>query len=502
MGEIQVSPVGKAQDRVPHARAPQERPRRWRVGSQSQLIRSIPYLVFLVDALILTAVLISAAYLRDHAEWGINSDITADVRWLAPLIAIGWLGGILFLGGYQPQVFDTGVDEYKRVFRGTLLAAGAVGIGCYLFKYELSRGFFVLTFGFGVVVLLLGRYVMRHVAYALRRRGHLLHKVVIAGSRSHADELAQNLTRERRLGYRVIGAVTPAYDMSEKTASGITVFGDIEDLAQIAIESGANVVLIAGGAFGAAGQLKELTWALENHDIQLIVAPSLTDVSGDRIRFRPVAGLPLIHVDGPRGYLASRWGKRLFDTLGSFCLILALSPLLAAIALRIKLHDGGPVLFRQTRTGRENEEFGCLKFRTMVVDAESQLARLRDRPEQEGVLFKMKEDPRITRPGKLLRRLSLDELPQLFNVLRGDMSLVGPRPPLPTEVAQYSWAARRRLHVRPGMTGLWQVSGRSDLTWDETVRLDLYYVDNWSMLQDLVILWRTVGAVLSSRGAY
>ena len=179
-----------------------------------------------------------------------------------------------------------------------------------------------------------------------------------------------------------------------------------------------------------------------------------------------------------------------------------LSPVLIAAAVLVKLHDGGPVLFRQTRTGRHGEQFSCLKFRSMVVDAEAHLARLHAESGHDGGLFKMKEDPRITKPGRWLRRFSIDELPQLFNVVRGEMSLVGPRPPLPLEVASYEADTTRRLRVRPGMTGLWQVSGRSDLSWEEAVRLDLYYVDNWSMVQDASILVRTVRAVFGRSGAY
>jgi exopolysaccharide biosynthesis polyprenyl glycosylphosphotransferase len=232
------------------------------------------------------------------------------------------------------------------------------------------------------------------------------------------------------------------------------------------------------------------------------MAPSMTEVDGNRVRVQPVAGLPLVHLAPPTWSGATRVGKRLFDILGSALGLLLISPVLLLIALRIKLYDGGPVLFRQTRVGRDGEEFGCLKFRTMVVDAEERLASLQRQIGFESGLFKMAEDPRITPPGRWLRRLSLDELPQLFNVLRGEMSLVGPRPPLRSEVATYDDDALRRLHIRPGMTGLWQVSGRSNLTFEEAVRLDLFYVDNWSMVQDLTILARTVGAVLASKGAY
>ena len=243
-------------------------------------------------------------------------------------------------------------------------------------------------------------------------------------------------------------------------------------------------------------------WDLEGHSVRAIIVPSLTDVSSERLKVRPVAGLPLVHVEAPRAVHASHWAKRAFDVVGSLGLMLLISPVLLATALAVKLHDGGPVLFRQTRIGRDGRPFSCLKFRSMVTDAENLRADLEVNHERSSVLFKMVDDPRVTRPGKLIRRLSIDELPQLWNVLRGQMSLVGPRPPLPHEAASYGSDMRRRLRVRPGMTGLWQVSGRSDLSWDETVRLDLFYVDNWSMVQDINILMRTVSAVLGSRGAY
>ena len=247
-------------------------------------------------------------------------------------------------------------------------------------------------------------------------------------------------------------------------------------------------------------QLRRLAWELEDHaHVQIIVAPNVTDVSSERVRIRPVAGLPLMHLGRARSQLATNDAKRTFDVVGAIAILLLIWPALLALMIWIRLHDGGPVLFRQTRVGRDGAEFTCLKLRSMVVDAEARLAELEAR---DHVLFKDADDPRVTRPGRLIRRFSLDELPQLWNVVRGEMSLVGPRPPLPAEVAQYEDDMLRRLAVLPGMTGLWQVSGRSDLSWEDTVRLDLYYVDNWSMVQDLIILARTVSAVLTSRGAY
>ena len=326
--------------------------------------------------------------------------------------------------------------------------------------------------------------------------------VIIAGSPAHVDEVAAVLARESWLGYRVIGALTPAHHREPTTRGGIPVLGDSNEATSAVLQHEADVVFFAGGALASATQMRRIAWDLEHHDVQVVVAPSVTDVSAERVRIRPVGGLPLMHIDPPRATDASRWGKRLFDVLGAAGLLVLTAPLFLLAAAAIRLHDGGPALFRQTRVGRHGREFGCLKFRSMVVDAEDRLAGLQDGTDRDGVLFKLQDDPRITRPGRWLRRFSVDELPQLLNVLRGDMSLVGPRPALPSEVADYDGDVGRRMHVRPGMTGLWQVSGRSDLSWAETVRLDLYYVDNFSMLQDLSILARTVRAVVGSRGAY
>jgi len=220
------------------------------------------------------------------------------------------------------------------------------------------------------------------------------------------------------------------------------------------------------------------------------------------VRIQPIGGLPLIHVDPPRANDAVRWGKRFFDICGATALLVLASPLLLFAYLRIKFDDGGPAVFSQTRVGQDGHEFTCVKFRTMVPDAEALLPSLKAEIGHDGGLFKMEDDPRITKAGRFLRRYSIDELPQLVNVLRGEMSLVGPRPPLPCEVATYDERARRRLRVRPGLTGLWQVSGRSNLEWEEALRLDLYYVDNWSMLQDIWILIRTLRAVAEADGAY
>jgi exopolysaccharide biosynthesis polyprenyl glycosylphosphotransferase len=266
--------------------------------------------------------------------------------------------------------------------------------------------------------------------------------------------------------------------------------------------SEADAIAVSAGVQLHPQTLRHLGWELANRNVGLIMAPALTDIAGPRIHTQQVAGLPLIHVTTPALEAGQRVAKRLFDIGVSATLIVLSSPLLAVVALLIKLDSQGPILFRQERIGIAGGPFNMLKFRSMVVNAEEQLTALLDKNEGSGVLFKMKKDPRVTRIGGLLRRSSLDELPQLFNVLAGSMSLVGPRPPLASEVEAYEQDVRRRLLVKPGLTGLWQVSGRSNLSWQDSVRLDLYYVENWSLTGDLVIILRTARAVFGGNGAY
>jgi exopolysaccharide biosynthesis polyprenyl glycosylphosphotransferase len=430
-----------------------------------------------------------------------QSEIQSTLGIAGPLVLVGWVLVIFLTGGYRRDVLGAGADEYKRVARSGLYAAALLGIGCYLTKFALSRGFFLLLFAVGVPAVLLGRHAWRKIIHAARSRGALAQRVVISGSPSHVDEIAGVLRRQPWLGYTVVGALTPATHLDEETPSGIPVLGNIDDIA-VAVNEDVDVVFFAGGTHVTASDMRRTVWELEQHRVQLVVAPSVSEVSGDRLQLRPVGGLPLVHIDPPRWSDASRIGKRSFDLIGTSLILLAAGPVMLAVAAWIKLHDRGPVFFKHARVGRNGETFECFKFRSMVVDADAQIARLQAQHGADALLFKLKDDPRITRPGKLLRRYSLDELPQLLNVLLGHMSLVGPRPQVQAEVSLYDDAMRRRLHVRPGLTGLWQVSGRSDLSLDEAVRLDLYYVDNWSMMQDVQILGRTLGAVLGSRGAY
>ena len=468
-------------------------------------LRYIPTVAFGTDLMVVTLSVFAAILGRETLPFPMSipdAQVGDSLSIAGPMMILGWVSAIAVLGGYRLEVFGAGLDEYKRAIRASFATAAAVGIACYLLQFPLARGFFVMAFLIGTPMVVLGRLLLRRSVQRARRRGLLQHRVVIAGTEGHVDEIASVLAREKWLGYQVVGALTPEILDRPMTHSGIPLLGASRSLAEVAIDAQADVVFLAGGAFSSSSEMRRLAWDLEHEDIQVVIAPSVTDVSSERISVRPVGGMPLIHLEKPRSEAAVRRAKRTFDAVGAFLLLVAFSPVFAFASARVKLYDRGPVFFRQTRVGRDGKTFHCWKFRTMVTNAEELLEDLKKQQGHEGVLFKMEDDPRVTAPGKWLRRFSLDELPQLWNVLLGDMSLVGPRPPLGHEVAQYDDDMARRLRVRPGMTGLWQVSGRSDLSWSEAIRLDLYYVDNWSMVQDLTILARTFGAVFGSRGAY
>jgi exopolysaccharide biosynthesis polyprenyl glycosylphosphotransferase len=474
-------------------------------GAVDHAHRLAPYLVCIAIVDVVTIGWAVVAAYRLRFSWPL---LAAPGQGNYPLvfyaIAIGglWIVWLLLRGAYSTRVFGSGSEEFKRIVLASFLAGGTVGLTCYLAKFDLSRGFVALTFLIGLPAVVAGRYLSRKVLHRLRRTGRMLHRVIALGAPEAVAEVVDVLDRERYVGYEVVGACVPEMSSPETSALSVPVLGVPERVRAACAEMNADTVVVAGGAFSTAADVRRVVWGLEGSHVDLVVIPSLIDVAGPRIHFRPVAGLPLIHVEPPQAEGACRWGKRAFDLLGASVVLLLSLPVMLAVVLAIKLDDRGPALFRQERVGRRGKVFPCFKFRSMSTNAEERLLELLEQNLSDGVMFKMRTDPRVTRVGRWIRRFSLDELPQLLNVLRGDMSLVGPRPPLPREVDRYGDDVGRRLMVRPGMTGLWQVSGRSALSWRETVRLDLYYVDNWSMVGDMVILARTLRAVLSPRGAY
>lgn len=450
------------------------------------------------DALALCVAMTMAILGRQLLPFG--NEMAAGTLLVAPAVIAGWMVALLSSGAYRLKYQRVGATEYKRVIMASFTMAAAVSIVSYLLKAEFPRAVYILLFSIGTAVLVTARFTRRQLMATAHRHGALLTPILVVGESGHVDSVAKVLRRETWLGYRVVGAATS--DRSLVTPSGLPVLGAAADAVSLIREHQAEAVIFAEGSFASPADFRRMAWELEAEDVHMIVVPTLTDVSAQRLEVRPVGGLPLVDVDRPQAIEAARWIKRSFDLIGSALLLLIGAPLMAAVALAIKLEDGGPVVFRQARVGLKGEVFDCLKFRSMCIDAEAKLAALQAQNEGAGPLFKMTHDPRITRVGRFIRRFSLDELPQLWNAFRGDMSLVGPRPALPSEVAQYDSDTRRRLDVRPGLTGLWQVSGRSNLSWDDTVRLDLYYVDNWSMVQDLMILAKTAKAVVGSSGAY
>lgn len=458
--------------------------------------------VVFIDLIVITISTWLALSARQNLPWFTSDgqDLNQLLFPISAVVFVLWPLMIFVMGGYSSMHLGSGSSEYRRVLQASFYTAALMGGTAYLWQYPLSRGYFILLFAIGPVLLLITRRQLRRVLHAARTRGTLLAPVLLVGNAAHVEDLRAVLLREPWLGYSPIGMLLKDAPSTEEHA--LPVLGEPKDCLSVVRRSNAAVVMFAEGSFTSASEFNQLAIGLEDMDVHTVVVPSLTEVSTARMTMRPLAGLPLVHVDRPRAQRAAHWPKRFFDILGATILLVLASPFLLVSAIAIKLDDGGPILFRQSRVGINGKRFDCLKLRTMVTNAEELRLTLDTKNESDGPLFKMGQDPRITRPGKWLRRFSIDEMPQFWNVLVGDMSLIGPRPALPREVDAYEKHVRRRLAVRPGITGLWQVSGRSNLPWNETVRLDLYYVDNWSPLQDMQIMARTFGAVLRGTGAY
>jgi exopolysaccharide biosynthesis polyprenyl glycosylphosphotransferase len=418
---------------------------------------------------------------------------------LSLLLPVAFLIAHALMRAYDKRFLFVGTDEYDRVIRGGLWLIATASIISYSLELPTARSYVLVAMPAATSGMVLARFLLRHRLHLRRTRGECLRRVIVVGHELAIIGLTRQLCRERFHGMEVVGACVPR---GSDGRVGLPIYGTFEEVAQAVAIAGADTVIVLSCPELDGHALRRMAWQLERDEVDLIVASALIDVAGGRTTIRPVDGLPMLHVEHPRLSGGSRIVKEFFDRAGSAFLVLMLAPLLWVIALAIKVDSRGPVLFKQIRVGRDGREFVIFKFRTMYTDAEARLSELKHLNEGDGVLFKMRDDPRVTSMGRWLRRYSLDELPQLFNVVSGQMSLVGPRPPLPVEVAAYADDVHRRLAVKPGMTGLWQVSGRSDLPWEEAVRLDLRYVENWSLSMDLVIMLRTVTAVARSSGAY
>jgi exopolysaccharide biosynthesis polyprenyl glycosylphosphotransferase len=404
---------------------------------------------------------------------------------------------------WDGRVLGVGTTEFKRLGRATATAAVVLGLGGLTLLVASVRMWVFLFVPLMGLLVVLGRFGVRKWLHHQRHHDRAMLSVLAVGDEAAVADMIRRTRRDPYFGWRIDGVCTPTGrgPQGASTVLGVPVVGDLDSVAPTVFGQPYQVVSVCQAPGWGPGRLHRLAWELEGTDTELAVAPGLMEIAGPRMHITPVDGLPLLRLSKPRFTGVARLLKVAMDRTVAALLLVLVSPVLVTVAVAVGL-DGGPVFFRQERVGTNGRSFSMIKFRSMVVDAEARLAALQQANEGAGPLFKLARDPRVTRVGAFLRRYSIDELPQLLNVLNGTMSLVGPRPPLPAEVETYEDAARRRLLVRPGMTGLWQVSGRSNLSWEESVRLDLRYVENWSMALDMTILWKTFGAVVRSRGAY
>ncbi|PWW21830.1 Undecaprenyl-phosphate galactose phosphotransferase WbaP/exopolysaccharide biosynthesis polyprenyl glycosylphosphotransferase [Geodermatophilus normandii] len=421
---------------------------------------------------------------------------------LVVALPVVWLGAMLVARTYEERFLWVGPEEFRRVFSAAALLLATVGTVSWAFELEVARSFVVVALPLATLLTLAVRVALRLRLHSRRARGRHVQTAVLVGHRSGVAALNAQMEREARHGYRVIGCCLPLSAGDRDVFDGLPVLGGLDEVADVVRRYEIDTVAVLPSPELDGARLRKLGWDLEDTEAELLLAPAVTEVAGPRVHVRPVAGLPLVHVERPEFTGVRRIAKEVVDRTAAGLGVLVLLPVLVTLAVLVKATSRGPVFFTHERIGRDGRPFQVLKFRSMVVDADKVELDLHEQNQGNAVQFKMRRDPRVTGIGAVMRRYSLDELPQLFNVLGGSMSLVGPRPHVTREVEQYGFDMRRRLLVKPGITGLWQVSGRSDLSWDDAVRLDVRYVENWSLAFDFMILWKTVGAVLRGSGAY
>lgn len=453
--------------------------------------------VLLADAIVISLVVFGTQFMWLGSRSAEVASSNLDYSVVSIVVGAAWMLALALGGSRQERIIGYGAVELRLVVTASMQVFGIVAIAAYLTTADLSRGYFLLSLPLGCISLVMGRLLCRRLLAHRRRAGSMGTRVVLVGSSDENARVSAELARQPSAGLRVAGLHSVGH------VTGVSSWSDEQsDLLRRRLDDlDADGVLVSGGSVLDPHDIRRIGWSLDPRRRQLIVAVNLTDVAGPRLHTRPVAGLPLIHVETPRYSRAQQLSKRIFDVAGASVLVILLSPLLAAVAVMVGTSSPGPILFRQERVGQGGIPFDMFKFRSMVDGADTALQELlRAQGRADTPLFKVEQDPRITPIGRWLRRYSLDELPQLFNVILGQMSLVGPRPQRDAEVAFYDDDARRRLIVRPGMSGLWQVSGRSSLAWEDAIRLDLFYVENWSLVGDIAILAKTFRAVVAPGG--
>jgi exopolysaccharide biosynthesis polyprenyl glycosylphosphotransferase len=461
----------------------------------------------ITDILVVCAAVALAQYARFGPTFSPRGYPEYYVPTYSVLFVIGWLSALAFFHTRSPRLIGTGIEEYRRVVAASFWTFGAIAIVTFLLKLDIARGYLAVALPAGTLGLVLSRSVWRGYVVRKRATGEYKTAVLAIGELDGVEHLANELTRNPMYGYQIVGVGIPGYGPPRGehiTVNGrmIPIIGGETHALEAIRTCGADTVAIAGTEhFGVRG-IRRLIWDLEPMGVDLVVSMGVMDIALSRLVVRPIAGLPLLHIEKPQYLGAQRFQKRAFDFCFAVAALAGTLPVLLVTAIAIKVSSRGPVFYSAERIGIDGRPFEMVKFRTMVQDADERLANLLDTNECDGPLFKVRNDPRVTPVGRILRRFSIDELPQFINVLRGEMSVVGPRPPLRREVESYDCDVLRRLLVKPGVTGLWQVSGRSDLSWNDAVRLDLSYVDNWSMVGDILIIAKTLRAVVNRTGAY
>lgn len=469
----------------------------WQVRYRRRLVQA--------DAVVVLATALAADLAR---VWLLTRDGAPGPSLVDRLVVVGtlalaWVLALSLSRAYDVRIYGSGPTEYQRVFDAAWRLFSLLALVALLLPRPGLRAFLLVAFPLGVITLLLERWAWRAVLHKRRATGGCTTSVLAIGLRDQAERLVREMNERPGSGYQVVGVCVPTSDVrpGEKIL-GVPVLGDLQTAGTIATEVGADCVAVSGSDHITADVVRRLGWELEPAGVDLMLAAELADVAGPRITVTPAQSVALLHVDAPRFAGPKYVVKTVIDWVGAAILTAALLPALAIVGATVVLTSPGGMFYTQRRVGRGGTTFPMIKFRTMRTGADRETDVLAGANDGNGVLFKRRDDPRLTTVGRVLRRYSLDELPQLFNVLAGQMSLVGPRPPLPHEVSKYEARMLRRLLVKPGITGLWQVGGRSDLSWEESVRLDVYYVENWTPFGDLLILARTAKAVLGGRGAY
>jgi exopolysaccharide biosynthesis polyprenyl glycosylphosphotransferase len=462
--------------------------------------------VLTTDALCVLASVMAAYLLRFNGEDAarVGGTFSPSYQSVSLLLIGAWFASLTFGRTQRRRTAGFGPDEYMQVISVTWRLFAAIAVGAYLLHMEVARGYLIIAMPLGLTLLLTTRLLWRRWLNRRRASGQYLSRVVVVGHQPKVEALIRELRRHPNAGLGVVGVCLPAHEIDGATVEGVPVLGVMEGASLAARSIRADAVAVAGSNSLTANAVRRLGWDLEGSGIDLVLAPSLIDIAGPRVVVRPVNGLPLMYIDEPRFTGPKYVVKTVMDWVGALLITIALSPVLVLLAVLVRTTSTGPIFFTQQRVGVNGKTFSMLKFRSMVVNAHDRLGEVlaAEGIDHVGLFYKPKNDPRVTTVGRVLRKYSMDELPQLFNVLAGQMSLVGPRPQIDEEVAQYDRMAHRRLLVKPGLTGLWQVSGRSQLSAEEGIRMDVYYVENWTPLGDLAILARTAKAVLGSDGAY